>query len=85
MYDGFGRTSPSSHQTMPMQKLATKVFITASVMFGLFGIGFWITVPRNDDPASDLNYVFGVLAGVTVSIVLSSFAVSVAGKYLKDE
>jgi hypothetical protein len=62
-----------------MRKLATKVFIAASVMFGLFGIGFWITVPRNNDPQTDLNYYFAVFAGIAVSIVLSSFAVSIAG------
>ncbi|MDP6822437.1 MAG: hypothetical protein QF554_04020 [Dehalococcoidia bacterium] len=69
----------------PMQKIATKLFITASILFGISGIGFWITIPRHNDPQDDLNYVFGVLAGVTVSVVLSSFAVSVAGKYLKDD
>ena len=70
---------------MPMQKLATKAFIAASVVFGILGIAFWITIPRNDDTASNLNHTLGVLLGITVSVILSSFAVSVAGKYLKDD
>ena len=68
-----------------MQKIATKVFIAASVVFGVLGSVFWITVPRNDGPGSDLNHTLLVLLGITVSVILSSFALSVAGKYLIND
>ena len=67
---------------MAMQKIATKIFIAASVAFGIFGIGFWVTLTEGEETASDLNVFFGRLTGVAASVVLSSFAVSIAGKYL---
>ncbi|MDA1280066.1 MAG: hypothetical protein O3B95_08505 [Chloroflexi bacterium] len=67
-----------------MQKIATRIFIAASVIFGVFGIGFWATVTEGEESASDLNVLFGRLAGIAASVVLSSFAVSVAGKYLNN-
>lgn len=68
-----------------MQKVATKVFIAASVVFGVLGIAFWITAPRNNDTSSDLNHTLLVLLGITASVVLSSFALSLAGKYLVND
>ena len=67
-----------------MQKIATKIFIVASIVFGILGTLFWVTAPRNEEQASDLNHILFVLLGITVSVILSSFALSVAGKYLKD-
>lgn len=65
-----------------MQKIATKIFIVASVVFGILGIIYWATIPRESDTASDFNQTVLILLGVTVSVILSSFALSVAGKYL---
>jgi len=68
-----------------MQKIATKIFISASVVFGILGIIYWITIPRGGDTASDFNQTVLILLGSTVSVILSSFALSVAGKYLSTD
>ena len=67
-----------------MQKVATKVFIVSSVAFGLIGILVMITAPGNQETDADLNIVLYKLLGITGFIVLSSFALSVAGKYLNS-
>lgn len=61
-----------------MQKIATRIFIYASVAFGLLGILVVLTQP--DDDAILSKFLF-----VTVFIILPSFALSVAGKYLKTK
>jgi len=66
-----------------MQKIATKVFIYASVAFGVLGILVIITSSENDNLASDLSETLTKLLAITVFIILPSFALSVAGKYLK--
>jgi hypothetical protein len=68
-----------------MQKIATKIFIAASVVFGVLGIIYSITIPREDDMTSDFNQTVLILLGITVSVILSSFALSVAGKYLSTD
>lgn len=68
-----------------MQKIATKIFIAASVVFGILGIIYWITIPREGDMTSDFNQTVLILLGTTVSVILSSFALSVAGKYLSTD
>ncbi|MGA7228720.1 MAG: hypothetical protein WBZ40_03995 [Acidimicrobiia bacterium] len=65
-----------------MQKIATRVFVIASVFFGAVGVGFAITIPGDGEPNSDLNHALFVILAVTGFVVLSSFALSVAGKYL---
>lgn len=65
-----------------MQKIATKIFIAASVVFGILGTVFWITMPHGSNESSDLNHLLGILVGITACVILSSFAVSIAGKYL---
>jgi hypothetical protein len=67
-----------------MQRFATNVFIGASVVFGIIGIAFWITIPQNNESVSNLNHGLRVFLGIAASFVLSSFAVSVAGKYLSN-
>lgn len=59
------------------QQLATKVFITASMLFGLTGITMVLTTP-DGDPAGWIGKLLGILGFV----VLSSFGVSVGFKYL---
>jgi Na+/H+ antiporter NhaA len=68
-----------------MQKIATRVFIVASVIFGTLGIIQVLTMPDNDKDMSDFNRVIMRLIMATVFIILPSFALSVAGKYLKDK
>jgi Na+/H+ antiporter NhaA len=67
-----------------MQKAATRIFISASVVFGILGIIQVLTMPDNDNEMSDFNKVIMRLLLVSVFIILPSFALSVAGKYLKE-
>lgn len=67
-----------------MQKIATRVFVGASIAFGILGIIQVITMSDNDNDMSDFNKVIMRLLMATVFIILPSFALSVAGKYLKD-
>ncbi len=62
-----------------MQKIATKVFIYSSVAFGIIGI-LIVLVGGPDGDSPTLHRL--LLA--TVCIILPSFALSVAGKYLKS-
>lgn len=68
-----------------MQKIATRIFIGASIAFGLLGIIQVLTLPQNDNDMSDFNRLIMRLLMATVFIILPSFALSVAGKYLKDK
>lgn len=61
-----------------MQKIATKVFIYASVVFGILGILVAVTQPDDGDLLTRLLFI-------TVFIILPSFALSVAGKYLNGK
>lgn len=68
-----------------MQKIATKVFIYASVVFGIIGILVVLTASGPDKPDSATSEVLIKLLFTTVFIILPSFALSIAGKYLKDK
>jgi hypothetical membrane protein len=68
-----------------VQKVATKVFIAASLAFGLIGILMVLTAPDNDNNRSGFDIMLTKLLLVTVFIILPSFALSVAGKYLNDK
>lgn len=68
-----------------MQKTATRVFIWASVVFGILGLLQVITMPENDNEMSDFNKLLTRLIMATVFVILPAFALSVAGKYLKDK
>lgn len=66
-----------------MQKIATRIFITASILFGILGI---ILVLTGTDPGTGDNLFMQIIAKlflVSIFVVLSSFALSIAGKYLK--
>lgn len=60
------------------QQIATKVFITASVLFGITGVTAILSAPQKGDPA---EWIMKLLV-TWVFIVLSSFGVSVGLKYL---
>lgn len=63
-----------------MQKIATKIFIYASVTFGVLGI--LVVMTSSDD---NENPFLMKLLMITVFVILSSFALSVAGKYLNSK
>lgn len=68
-----------------MQKIATKVFIYASITFGILGILVVLTASGPDKPDSTLTEMLIRLLFVNVFIILPSFALSIAGKYLSDK
>jgi hypothetical protein len=68
-----------------MQKIATRLFIYSSIAFGVFGILAILTSSENDNNSSDLNKILMKLLIITVFIILPSFALSVASKYLSDK
>lgn len=61
-----------------MQKIATRIFIYASIVFGVLGI--LVVLVQPDDDA-----VLSRLLMITVFIILPSFALSIAGKYLNGK
>lgn len=63
-----------------MQKIATHIFIVASVAFGIVGILLAIFGEQNDN--MEPNITLMKLLMVCVFIILPSFALSIAGKYL---
>jgi hypothetical protein len=65
-----------------MQKIATRVFICTSIAFGILGL---IMVLTNTDPGDNshgFRLVIAKLFMCTVFVILPSFALAVAGKYL---
>jgi hypothetical protein len=68
-----------------MQKIATKVFIYASVAFGVIGILLVLTGFGPDQQDTDTTKILTRLLFITVFIILPSFALSVASKYLNGK
>lgn len=68
-----------------MQRIATKVFIYASVAFGIIGLLIVLTAEGPDKKDSVLSETLIRLLFGTVFIILPSFALSVAGKYLSGK
>jgi len=71
--------------TYTMQKIATRVFICASITFGIVGILAVLTGSGPDRPDSHINQIFMKLLLINVFIIMPSFALSVAGKYLNGK
>lgn len=69
---------------MQMQKIATRIFVIASVAFGIIGILLVLNGPDREG-ASDFNILLRNLLFITAFIILPSFALSIAGKYLSDK
>lgn len=63
-----------------MQKIATKIFIYASITFGVLGILTVLTSSNDNDDS-----ILSKLLFVNVFVILPSFALSVAGKYLNGK
>ncbi len=68
-----------------MQKIATKVFIYSSLAFGGIGIFMVLSGTNPDENGKGLEMVVGKLFMTTVFVILTSFALSVAGKYLNGK
>ena len=68
-----------------MQKIATRVFIYASITFGIVGILIVLTASGPDQPDSPLSQFLIRLLFTTVFIILPAFALSIAGKYLNGK
>jgi hypothetical protein len=66
-----------------MQRIATTIFICASITFGIIGILVVVTASGPDQADSDASELFIRLLFADVFILLPAFALSVAGKYLK--
>lgn len=65
-----------------MQKIATKIFIYSSIVFGVIGICIVITAGGPNTPDSNTTKILMKLLFTTVFIILPSLALSIAGKYL---
>ena len=68
-----------------MQKIATRTFIYASLIFGILGV---VMVLTGTDPGQHNNVfelVVSKLFMASVFVILPSFALSVAGKYLNGK
>ena len=69
-----------------MQKIATRIFIYASIVFGIIGILVVLTLPDGGDAnSSSLHMILMKLLFATVFVILPSFALSITGKYLNDK
>lgn len=68
-----------------MQKIATRVFIYASLVFGALGVFMALSGIDPDQQGSGLEMVLGKLFMTTVFVILTSFALSIACKYLEDK
>jgi hypothetical protein len=68
-----------------MQRIATRIFIYASIAFGIIGTLLVLTASGPDKPDTRLSQILIRLLFTTVFIILPSFALSIAGKYLKDK
>lgn len=67
-----------------MQKIATKIFIGASIAFGIVGIVLVLTGGLDGEQTA-LSEVLARLLQATVFIILPSFAISLAGRYLDNK
>lgn len=68
-----------------MQKIATRVFIYASIAFGILGIFMVLSGTDPDEKSSGFALVVTKLFMSSVFVILTSFALSVAGKYLNGK
>jgi hypothetical protein len=66
-----------------MEKVSTRIFIYASVAFGIVGICLVLFGGPNDN--APVNQIFMRLLMACVFIILPSFALSVASKYLGNK
>ncbi len=65
-----------------MQKIATKVFIGASIAFAIVGLLMVLTTSAQSEGP---NVILLKLLFTTVIVILTSFALSIASKYLSGK
>jgi hypothetical protein len=68
-----------------MQKIATRIFIIASVVFGITGLIIVLVSPKPDTPDTLLDMILMRTLMGSVFVILPSFALSVASKYLNSK
>lgn len=68
-----------------MQKIAVRTFIGASVTFGILGVIMVLAGFDPDERNTGFELVVTKLFMVSVFVILTSFALSVAGKYLNGK
>jgi hypothetical protein len=68
-----------------MQKIATRVFIYASLVFGILGLIMVLTGTDPDENSTGFTLVVTKLFMASVFVILPSFALSVAAKYLNGK
>jgi hypothetical protein len=68
-----------------MQKMATRVFIYASLVFGILGLIMVLTGTDPDENSTGFTLVVTKLFMASVFVILPSFALSVASKYLNGK
>lgn len=67
------------------QKTATRIFIYSSMAFGIIGILIVLTGGGPNTPDSPTTQILIRLLFATVFIILPSFALSIASKYLNGK
>lgn len=65
--------------------MATQIFIYSSIVFGIIGILVVLTGSGPDKQDSVMSEILIRLLFVTVFIILPSFALSVASRYLNNK
>ncbi len=68
-----------------MQKIAPRIFIYASIAFGIVGLLIVLTSSGPDHADTPWDETLIRLLFTCVFIILPSFALSVAGKYLNSK
>ncbi len=68
-----------------MQKIATRVFIFASLTFGACGIYMVLADTGPDKVSFGFDLFVSRLFMISILVILTSFALSVAGKYLNGK
>jgi len=68
-----------------MQNITTKVFVYASLTFGVLGVIMVLSGMEPDEKNTGIELVIGKLFQVSVFVILTPFALSVASKYLNSK
>ena len=68
-----------------MQKIATTIFVYASIAFGIIGVALALVSGPGQSDNSEPNAFLMKLLMIAIFIILPSFALSVAGKYLNGK
>jgi len=68
-----------------MQKIATRIFIISSIAFGVFGI-LMVFIPQDSFDHTNILFIIDQkLLLTSVFVLLPSFALAVAGRFLSTK